>query len=58
MAGGERAPIMRSTWNGLRALGCVVWEEGTRITITERGLEVASRRPFKNSWREPDEDAA
>lgn len=46
IAGGERAPIMRSTWNALKSRGWVAFEKGTRVEITEEGRKIAARKPF------------
>lgn len=44
MAGGERAPIMRSTWNALRDLGFVeLYLNNRRLRVTETGKMVDLR---------------
>lgn len=41
MAGGEKAPIMRSTWNALRDLGYVeLYLNNRRLRVTETGKQV------------------
>lgn len=37
LAGGERAPFMRSTWNRLRDLGRVEFYQGKRVRLTAGG---------------------
>lgn len=46
LAAGEVAPIMRQTWNALRLTGCVTFERGTRVALTQRGRELAELREF------------
>jgi hypothetical protein len=45
MAGGEIAPIMRSTWNVLRDAGCVEFSSG-RVNLLEMGTRFASLRDY------------
>lgn len=41
VAGGERAPIMRATWNRLEALGLVeFYMDGKRLKVTPAGRAV------------------
>jgi hypothetical protein len=39
VAAGERAPVMRQTWNRLAALGAITIDKG-RANVTEHGLEL------------------
>lgn len=47
LAGGEIAPVMRSTWNWLRDLGCVTMDRETkRVTLTPDGVYLGSVKKF------------
>ena len=37
VAAGERAPMMRSTWNKLRDLGLVEYYQKKRVRVTQNG---------------------
>lgn len=43
LAAGERAPVMRSTWNRLTAAGLVEAYSGKRLRVTEAGLALDLR---------------
>lgn len=40
LAQGERAPVMRSTWNALRSAGMVMCPSKGRLTVTPAGANV------------------
>lgn len=58
LAGGERAPVMRSTWNSLAGAGLVeLYLDRRRVRVTEAG-QALDLRGVTESQGEPDEDEA
>lgn len=57
LAAGETAPVMRSTWNALRDLGCVtINRETKRVELTADGIYLASVKPFAGPSFEDDDE--